>query len=34
MVTWFDEQGGGTQYELPKKIKELIEDGSIRVIEE
>jgi len=31
---WFGEQGGGTQYELPKKIKELIEDGSIRVIEE
>jgi hypothetical protein len=29
---WFGEKGGGTQYDLPKTIEELLDDDSIRFI--
>ncbi|MGB9810025.1 MAG: TNT domain-containing protein [Caldanaerobacter sp.] len=32
-ASWFNQPGGGTQYKLPKRIKELINEGYIRRVE-
>lgn len=30
IAPWFDEPGGGTQYEMPKSIRDLLNDGVIK----
>lgn len=32
VVPWFDQPGGGTQYQLPKSIRELLDSGYIKII--